>query len=99
MRLFLRQLWNTYALPATCTSTAPTRDAPSRPTSTAGCRSRLSATVEEVTERLEAYDATTAARAIAAFVDDLSNWYVRRSRRRFWEGDRAALRDAARRAS
>ena len=33
---------------------------------------------------LEAYDATGAGRAIEAFVDDLSNWYVRRSRRRFW---------------
>src|SRR6185369_5249608 len=55
-------------------------------------RSRLSATVAEVTERLEAFDATTAGRAIAAFVDvDLSNWYVRLSRRRFWEGDRAAF--------
>ncbi len=30
-------------------------------------------------------------RAIAAFVDDLSNWYVRRSRRRFWEGDPVAF--------
>ena len=44
-----------------------------------------------MTERLEAYDATMAGRAIAAFVDDLSNWYVRRSRRRFWEGDGAAF--------
>ncbi|MDX6680203.1 MAG: isoleucyl-tRNA synthetase, partial [Solirubrobacteraceae bacterium] len=43
-----------------------------------------------VTERLDAYDATVAGRAIAAFVDDLSNWYVRRSRRRFWDGDGAA---------
>ena len=47
-------------------------------------------------ERLDAYDATTAGRAIAAFVDDLSNWYVRRSRRRFWDGDRGRVRDAAR---
>ena len=49
-----------------------------------------------VTERLEAYDATAAGRAIAEFVDDLSNWYVRRSRRRFWDGDPARVRDAAR---
>jgi isoleucyl-tRNA synthetase len=53
--------------------------------------SRLGATVEVVTERLDAFDATTAAREIAAFVDDLSNWYVRRSRRRFWEGDPRAF--------
>ena len=37
-----------------------------------------------VTERLDRYDVTNAARAIGGFVDDLSNWYVRRSRRRFW---------------
>ena len=42
-------------------------------------------------ERLDAYDATRAGHAIAAFVDDLSNWYVRRSRRRFWDGDPAAF--------
>ena len=53
--------------------------------------SRLAATVEEVTERLDDFDATIAGRAIAAFVDDLSNWYVRRSRRRFWDGDPAAF--------
>ena len=33
-----------------------------------------------------------------AFVDELSNWYVRRSRRRFWDGDPGRVRDAARRA-
>ena len=43
-------------------------------------------------ERLEAYDATSAGRAIAALVEDLSNWYVRRSRPRFWEGDADAFR-------
>src|SRR4051812_44358389 len=53
--------------------------------------SRLSATVAEVTERLDAFDATFAGRAIGEFVDDLSNWYVRRSRRRFWAGESAAL--------
>ena len=40
---------------------------------------------------MEDYDTTSAGRAIAAFVDDLSNWYVRRSRRRFWDGDPAAF--------
>ena len=43
-------------------------------------------------ERLDAYDATAAGRAIAELVDELSNWYVRRSRRRFWDGDPAAFR-------
>jgi isoleucyl-tRNA synthetase len=44
-----------------------------------------------VAERLDAYDATAAGRAIAELVDELSNWYVRRSRRRFWDGERAAF--------
>ncbi len=49
-------------------------------------RAELARTVREVTEALDAYDPTTAARRLAAFVDDLSNWYVRLSRRRFWRG-------------
>jgi isoleucyl-tRNA synthetase len=53
--------------------------------------SRLQATVEVVRERLDDFDATASGRAIAEFVDDLSNWYVRRSRRRFWDGEPAAF--------
>ena len=53
--------------------------------------SRLHATVEVVRERLDSYDVTTAGRAIADYVDELSNWYVRRSRRRFWDGDPVAF--------
>jgi isoleucyl-tRNA synthetase len=40
---------------------------------------------------MEAFDTARAGRRLTAFVDDLSNWYVRRSRRRFWDGDPAAL--------
>ena len=50
--------------------------------------SRLAA---QVTEALDAFDTQRAGRLLAAFIDDLSNWYVRRSRRRFWDGDPAAL--------
>jgi isoleucyl-tRNA synthetase len=53
--------------------------------------SRLQATTAEVIERMDNFDCTSAGRAIAGYVDELSNWYVRLSRRRFWEGDRAAL--------
>ena len=53
--------------------------------------SRTAGTADLVAERLDAYDVTTAGRAIADLVDDLSNWYVRRSRRRFWDGDPAAF--------
>jgi isoleucyl-tRNA synthetase len=53
--------------------------------------SRTAGTAQFVAERLDAYDATSAGRAIADLVDELSNWYVRRSRRRFWDGDPAAF--------
>jgi isoleucyl-tRNA synthetase len=53
--------------------------------------SRLQRTTAEVIERMDDFDCTTAGRAIAGYVDELSNWYVRLSRRRLWEGDRAAL--------
>ncbi|MGH2842820.1 MAG: class I tRNA ligase family protein, partial [Solirubrobacteraceae bacterium] len=53
--------------------------------------SRLQATVEVVRQSLDDFDATLAARAIADYVDELSNWYVRRSRRRFWDGEPAAF--------
>ena len=42
-------------------------------------------TVTTVTDALDNYDAKTAGEAIEAFVDQLSNWYVRRNRRRFWK--------------
>ncbi|MHB8669852.1 MAG: isoleucine--tRNA ligase [Acidimicrobiales bacterium] len=45
----------------------------------------LDRTVETVTAALEAFDSLEAATRLAAFVDDLSNWYVRRSRARFWK--------------
>ena len=53
--------------------------------------SRTASTALLVAERLDAYDATAAGRAIAELVDELSNWYVRRSRRRFWDGDPRAF--------
>ena len=48
--------------------------------------SELHATTQEVTASMEGFDTAAAGRRLAAFIDDLSNWYVRRSRRRFWEG-------------
>ncbi|ROO83973.1 isoleucyl-tRNA synthetase [Actinocorallia herbida] len=46
----------------------------------------LHRTTAEVTAALEVFDTQAAGRRLTEFVDDLSNWYVRRSRRRFWEG-------------
>jgi isoleucyl-tRNA synthetase len=53
--------------------------------------SKLQSTVATVRERMDEFDCTAAGRAIAEYVEELSNWYVRLSRRRFWEGDRAAF--------
>jgi isoleucyl-tRNA synthetase len=49
---------------------------------------RLAAVVDDA---LENFDTARAGKALAGYIDDLSNWYVRRSRRRFWDGDTAAL--------
>jgi isoleucyl-tRNA synthetase len=53
--------------------------------------SKLQATIGTVRERMDAFDCTGAGKAIADYVEELSNWYVRLSRRRFWDGDRAAF--------
>ncbi|MEH3053213.1 MAG: isoleucine--tRNA ligase, partial [Patulibacter minatonensis] len=104
VRLFLLPLWNTAAFYAQYAGiaaeaagrgeAAPTGATPARPGQDPLDRwitSRVEAVTELVTERLDAYDVTTAGRAIGELVDELSNWYVRRSRRRFWEGDPVAL--------
>lgn len=49
--------------------------------------SRLHQLVAEVEERMEAYDLNGALRPILPFIDDASNWFVRRSRRRFWKSE------------
>ncbi len=53
--------------------------------------SRTHRTVRDVDAALEVFDSQTAGRLIAELIDDMSNWYVRRSRRRFWTGEPAAL--------
>jgi isoleucyl-tRNA synthetase len=90
VRLFLRQLWNVYAFFVLYANAGGAQERAPNDLDR-WVLSRLSVTVETVRERLDAYDATSAGRAIAAYVEDLSNWYVRRSRRRFWDGDSAAL--------
>ncbi|NLD45771.1 MAG: isoleucine--tRNA ligase [Clostridiaceae bacterium] len=49
--------------------------------------SKLNTLISTVDKNLENYRITESARALQAFVDDLSNWYVRRSRERFWQKD------------
>jgi isoleucyl-tRNA synthetase len=53
--------------------------------------SDLQRLITEVDDALSSFDSQRAGKALATFIDDLSNWYVRRSRRRFWDGDPAAL--------
>jgi isoleucyl-tRNA synthetase len=93
VRQFLLTLWNTYAffvLYANVNGVA--RDADGERTQLdRWILSRLAETTEIARERLDDYDTTSAGRAIAAFVDDLSNWYVRLSRRRFWDGEPGAM--------
>ena len=53
--------------------------------------SELNSLIAEVDLAYSEFDSQSAGKALARFIDDLSNWYVRRSRRRFWDGDVAAL--------
>ena len=53
--------------------------------------SELNLLTQKVEKAYEGFDSQEAGRILAQFIDDLSNWYVRRSRRRFWDGDASAL--------
>ncbi len=91
MRQFLKTLWNTYGFFVLYANVNDVEGEPEPTDLDRWILSRLHATTEHVIERLDDYDTTFAGRAIAELVDDLSNWYVRRSRRRFWDGDPAAF--------
>jgi isoleucyl-tRNA synthetase len=92
----LMTLWNTWSFFSTYASLhhfdPADSDIPApaaRPLFDRWLLSRLAATVDEVTTALDGYEAENGADAIASFVDDLSNWYVRANRRRFWRTDPA----------
>ena len=101
VRKFLLTLWNTYSfftLYANIDRFDPTaQESPveERPLLDRWLVGELNTLVRDVTAGLEAYDATGTSRAIQQFVDDLSNWYVRRSRRRFWKSESDADKLAA----
>jgi isoleucyl-tRNA synthetase len=106
VRRLLLTLWNTYSflvLYANANDLDPSElDVPvtRRPALDRWILSRLHGTVAAAREALDGYDATAAGGAVAALVDDLSNWYVRRARPRFWnaggEGDPADVAAAHR---
>jgi len=101
VRKILLTYWNTvsflvlYANAAAAAAPGEARDAlrwsgappaARRPVLDRWLLSELHALVRDVTTTLEGFDSAAAGRRIGAFIDDMSNWYVRRSRRRFWEG-------------
>jgi isoleucyl-tRNA synthetase len=96
VRKTLLTYWNTvsffalYAKAADFTlDQAPTT--PSTATMDRWILSELNQLIKEVDQAYADFDSQQAGKLLAAFIDDLSNWYVRRSRRRFWDGDAAAL--------
>ncbi|MGW6512459.1 isoleucine--tRNA ligase, partial [Streptomyces niveus] len=98
VRKTLLTYWNTVAFQALYARTsgwAPSAADPApseRPVLDRWLLSELHALVDQSTKAMDAYDTQRIGKLLSAFVDDLSNWYVRRSRRRFWQGDKAALR-------
>ncbi|MGH2381305.1 MAG: isoleucine--tRNA ligase [Candidatus Limnocylindria bacterium] len=101
VRRFLLPLWNTYGFFVTYARLDGWT--PDQADGVDGARtlldrwvlSRLDALVAETRASFDGYDAMRATRAIEAFVEDLSNWYVRRNRRRFWKGELDADKRAA----
>jgi isoleucyl-tRNA synthetase len=93
IRKFLLTLWNTLSFFVTYANLERWAPGEAQPATSPGSghvldrwlASRREATVAAVTEALEAYDTLAAAQTLESFVDDLSNWYVRRSRPRFWK--------------
>ena len=97
VRKTLLTYWNTVSFQSLYARTAgwsPADSAPApaeRPVIDRWVLSEAQQLAREVDAALENFDTQRAGRLLSAFVDDLSNWYVRRSRRRFWDGDPAAL--------
>ena len=97
VRKVMLTYWNTVAfhsLYARANDWTPTGQAPAvagRHVLDRWLTSAVNQLVADVTEALEAFDSQRYGTLIAGFIDELSNWYVRRSRRRFWDGDAGAL--------
>ena len=91
-RRVMGTLWNVYSffvLYANIDDFDPTNFAvpiAERPLIDRWLLSRLNTTIRDVRGALDVFNSMTATRAIDEFIDELSNWYVRRNRRRFWKG-------------
>jgi isoleucyl-tRNA synthetase len=96
LRKYLLTLWNTYSFWVTYAAiegfdpSAETIQLSERSELDRWILAELEDTVREVTAGLEQFDSTRGGRRLDRFVDDLSNWYVRRSRRRFWRSAASA---------
>jgi isoleucyl-tRNA synthetase len=99
LRTFTLTLWNTYSFFVTYANLDGWKPDTSAKLEYSPIdqwlRSSLHALVRDVTEALEHYDVLGATRPIETFVDILSNWYLRRSRRRFWKSESDADKQAA----
>ena len=97
VRKTLLTYWNTvsflslYARLSQWEPSAPAPDPSQRPVIDRWVISEANQLARDVDLALEAFDTQRAGRLLSTFIDNLSNWYVRRSRRRFWDGDPAAL--------
>ncbi len=98
VRNFTLTLWNTYSFFVTYANLDQWRPSTAQITHSSldrWLRSALHALTRDVTTALENYDILGATRPIETFVDQLSNWYLRRSRRRFWKTESDADKQAA----
>ena len=99
LRNFTLTLWNTYSFFVTYANLDGWRPQPDAKIEYSPLdrwlRSAQNALVRDVTHAFETYDVLGATRPIEAFVDQLSNWYLRRSRRRFWKSGSDADKQAA----
>jgi isoleucyl-tRNA synthetase len=104
VRQFLLTLWNTYSFWVLYANTEGLEPEALAKVWSSGARgegssaeldrwalSRLQRTIATVREHMDDFDCTAAGRAIAEYSEELSNWYVRLSRRRFWDGDETAF--------
>jgi isoleucyl-tRNA synthetase len=89
VRNFMLMLWNTYSFFVTYARLDEWKPDPTHQPVYSDLDkwllSSLNTLVRDVTQAMETYDLTGCTRPIERFVDDLSNWYLRRSRRRFWK--------------
>jgi isoleucyl-tRNA synthetase len=87
----LLTLWNSVKFFVDYANVSPEGDAGELQPLDRWLASRTEQLVAEATDAYERYWTPDVIASFEAFVDDLSNWYIRRSRRRFWDGDPAAL--------